>query len=113
MKCENCRWWKPAAAMGFDPKGERSALVNWLVDEGRSLESWPGKCAQGPIPEEVKSDYLCASWKLNRYFLQTINDVVRQRGRWSEEDRLRNELKVERLRSRERFRKIKALKAKP
>lgn len=120
--CGNCKWFCPERPKDWTPRphyGEhwdKMQLVVWLEDGGRVITShgWPGDCRVGPIPAQVRSNYLCASWCVDDRtwgMLLSINDLMRSRAQHGEIENLRKALRDEQKRSRERFRKLRELRS--
>jgi hypothetical protein len=117
--CENCNWFAPNSNSGFELNkasfsNEKDQLVRWLRENDLRITEagWPGKCSHEPTPSDVRSNYCCAHWAVDIWHLNSINDRVFyvQSGRRLEITK--SELKWVRAKSRERYRRIKELKAK-
>jgi hypothetical protein len=115
-ECGNCKWFVATAPNGWEPPSydSRFNLVRHLVEANSyvSAAGWPGKCAEGPLPADVKSNYGCSRWELNESFLNSVNDAIIRRLDWGEREDLRRRLKEERNRSRARYRELREIKRK-
>ena len=122
-ECFNCRHYRLKPHDGWKPLygGEtysHYALSLYLQNKGTILNSvgWLGTCQLSPVPAEVRSTYSCASWVCDAENAWIAPKTTAGFGRKDEAKRelaeLRVQLKQERERSLERFRKLKQLQVK-
>lgn len=123
-ECLNCTYWvagKPDDPLSPDENAAwglyylRAYLIrNKLVI---SAAGWKGSCRRDPVPVEARSVHYCGSWTCNAdniwLNLATSGSFTREAELAGLVESLRAELKVERERSLERYRKLKVAKAQP
>ena len=119
-ECFNCVHWAPDKPDGgADADWGIYSLRNYLLSHKAviSKAGWKGSCRRDPVPVEARSVHLCSSWVCNAdntwLNLATSATFSREVDTRLLVDELRAELKAERERSLERYRKLKVAKARP
>ncbi len=119
-ECFNCAHWLPAKPDDWtDSSWGIYYLRNYLQSRKSviSAAGWPGSCRRDPVPVDVRSVHRCGSWVCDAdnvwLNLATSASFSREADLRIVVDELRAELKAERERSLERYRKLKVAKAKP
>lgn len=119
-ECFNCTHWVPEKPDDWkDPDWGIYYLRNYLLSRNSMISAagWKGSCRRDPVPVEVRSVHRCGSWVCNAdnvwLNLATSNSFACEVDLRIEVDKLRAELKAERERSLERYRKLKVAKARP
>jgi hypothetical protein len=114
-ECLNCANYYPTPNDGWKP-GYRLKVFD-VYDIYRTLgqypewnAGWPGKCHANPEPVVVYSVYCCGQWVVNADFLRQWHDLREMQDLRTEVDSLKKQLKAERERSLERYRKLRGHK---
>ena len=123
-ECFNCAHWVMAPPHDWAPDYPGDTFGHYQLRShlrGKNLvvskAGWPGYCSRDPVAVETRSVHRCGRWVcdadnvwLNLSTSATFTREVEEAGLV---EKLRAELKVERERSLERYRKLKVAKAKP
>lgn len=118
--CFNCRHYLPNVAEGWKPEWQGHKFTIFSLRDHLGSQNqmphpehgWPGKCRLNPVPVDVRSTHICASHAINPDLIKSWREFVDQ---WATRDRnieLQKQLKAAQQLARDRFRKLRSVKAK-